>query len=728
MTEERTGADLLLQLAEQYAVTGNARMEAECRYQRAQNLRRNRKTAERIKNFGDISSLNELRKERAVEYERAAELFGSVGSMAEAGRCWYRAASEYNYLFPPREYREKCYSTCRTAAECFGAAGDWWGVGVAECLAGGTLQADMPGDLPDPRSIPAFQRAATAFTRADRPVDAAGAEMMTAVRLTQVDGEEWLAAAVQALHAYEQARPSLRMPKDREINDQTIVANGARVLTSKVRETAVFMSHHPAWRELIWLLNEAPKARSFQDQHIQGDTWSRLVADDNTLSELMTRRKALEQEQTDLAHMIKGKLAARLLTAEDEAQARTELRRLEKELENVDRKVARRFRGISHDTPERTELLSTSPVAPESLQLCLKPGEAYISYRWHDGAPLRSVVTHSNVTADIVVGVTSGFATAAVAAARNGKVLPLDDAPEVSQLIGQVPADVDTLIISPDSLLLGVPWPQLPNPANPELTLGESYTIAVIPAAGVLHHLRARRPRAEHDAAYLGVACDGGDYADGPLLFVDQEVGKTWRDHFADTSSSCLLSTDCDRFLVHGCSAGLLHLACHAEPNGLLLSRNGSWTRPTDLLSTPVRSFSADILLLTGCSAGDFSQEENNEFLGVVRQLIVVTGAQAAVVSMAPVPDPAGVLFADLFVSALNGRSPDRPWQAPDRPLTVGAAVTWAQQTMRRRIRVEDAKSLIDDCRLPQPAHPSWWSPWFVVGDPGATTRRPSPD
>ncbi|MFC9329739.1 CHAT domain-containing protein [Kitasatospora sp. NPDC057015] len=663
-----------------------------------------------------ISPLLDLREERAAEYERAAELFDRVDLVGEVGRCLYQAAYEYNWLGLNRpEYREKCYSTCLTAARRLGAAGDWWGEGMAEFLAGQTLRTDGIGDPPDPRNLPALRRAADAFTRANRPVEAAAAEMTAAVTLTRTDGTEWMTAAVQAMRTYELARPSLRVPKDREVNDRTIIADGARVLTGKLSRSVATLGTHPLWGELVWLLGEAPKARSFQDQQLQDDTWSRLAADDSSLSELMTRRRNLVREHSDLELMI----SAALMTGRsyDRIEAMEQkLRQKAEELENTDRKVAERFRRIYHDAPELTELLSTSPVTPGELQGCLDPGEAYIGYRWNDGAPLRSVVTRTSVVAGLATGVSAEFVDQAVAACREGDRIPR------SNLVEPLPERIDTLVISPDALLLGLPWHSLPSPTDPDRTLGERYTISVVPAAGVLRYLRNTRSTvtAGRDTAYLGVACNGGAYQ--PLRFVDLEVETTERDHFADEpGSGCLVTADCDRFLQRGCDTGLLHLACHAEPHGLLLSRDGTWTRPTDLLNLPGRTFGADVLLLTGCNAGDFAKDENNEFLGVVRQLIVVTGARAAVASVAPVVDEAGVLFADLFVSALNGHGPQRPWRTPDRPLPVGPAVAWAQRTMRREVREADVLALVPDCDHPYPADPTWWSPWFVVGDPKAT-------
>jgi hypothetical protein len=126
-------------------------------------------------------------------------------------------------------------------------------------------------------------------------------------------------------------------------------------------------------------------------------------------------------------------------------------------------------------------------------------------------------------------------------------------------------------------------------------------------------------------------------------------------------------------------------------------------------------------LLLTGCSAGDFSEHDNNELLGVVRQLIIVTRSRAAIVSVAPVPDHAAPVFADLVVSALTGHNPGRPWPVPARPLAVGPAVAWARRALRERSRNDVAHLIPDPDAFPRPWDPRWWTPWFVVGDPRAT-------
>ena len=104
-----------------------------------------------------------------------------------------------------------------------------------------------------------------------------------------------------------------------------------------------------------------------------------------------------------------------------------------------------------------------------------------------------------------------------------------------------------------------------------------------------------------------------------------------------------------------------------------------------------------------------------------MRQLLISTGARAAVVSLAPVVDAAGPLFSDLVVSALTGQAPHRPWTLPAGPMNVGDAVRWARLRMRD-LTPEAARWLHRDLvGSPEPEDASsWWAPWFVVGDPKA--------
>ncbi|MFG2260250.1 CHAT domain-containing protein [Streptomyces mirabilis] len=711
------GADLFSDLADQYAASHEIHLEALCRYQRAQCLNAGRASTE--------AERHEVQKERAAEYERAAELFDGVGDVRQAGRAWYHAAYEYNWLgLVLPDYREKCFATCNIAAARFEVSGDWWGKGLAESLAGQTLRQNSVGSPSDLRNLPSLQLAVDSFRRADRPLEAAGALMTVAVEQSRsASPDEWMPTAVGALHAYEDARPGLQMPHDREQWDRTIIANGVRPLASKVRRVAGEVSDHPLWDELIWLLIEAPKARSFQDQHLQDEAWNSLVTFDTELSTAIKTKEQAELGKARLERNI-GALLVSGLPEEDIDATDQELRGHEESLKEAQRKIKVRIEELARENPERTELVSTAPVSLSELQGFLNAGEAYLTYRWNGGAPLRALLTSTHYSSELAKGAFSTFVRQAAAEALEGVVLSDIDPDLTAALVGRIPDGIHTLIISPDSLLLGLPWHQLPapTPSDPNALLGDRYTLAITPAGGVLRHLRSefcKHAPVQRDATYMGVSCKGDRQK--PLHFADLEVANIKEDYFAsDSASISLMTEECHRFLDTGCNVGLLHLACHAERHGILLSQDGCWTTPVDLLKRQGRSFGADILLLTGCFAGDFSREESNEFLGIIRQLMVVTGARAAVTSVAPAVDAAGPLFADMLLSALTGTKLHRPWPAPDGPMAVGRAVAWTKQTMRKLYPVpESVKDLIDGFPA-LPWHPAWWSPWLVVGDPSA--------
>jgi hypothetical protein len=165
---------------------------------------------------------------------------------------------------------------------------------------------------------------------------------------------------------------------------------------------------------------------------------------------------------------------------------------------------------------------------------------------------------------------------------------------------------------------------------------------------------------------------------------------------------------------------GRLHITSHAYAPGFQFSGDRVVT-PIDLADM---ALTADILLLTGCYLGAFGHDDSNEFFGIVRQLLVATGARAAVVSLDVVIPESPLIFSDVLVSALTGRAPDRPWTAPGEPLDVGDAVRWARLKMRE-LDVDAARRLLglgpDEApdKRPGPARrEGWWSRWFVLGDP----------
>jgi CHAT domain-containing protein len=290
-------------------------------------------------------------------------------------------------------------------------------------------------------------------------------------------------------------------------------------------------------------------------------------------------------------------------------------------------------------------------------------------------------------------------------------------------LLQGIPDWADTLLISPDGPLMGLPWHELPlPPGGPHRTVGERYAIGILPAAGVLRQLRSQESQTP-ELAYLGVACDGASSVGHRRLeCADAEVETIASTYFTPTGAVAFPTEVCHKFFDEQRRVQLLHCSCHAERGGLLLSRTNEWTTPMDLLHLGVQ---ADLLLLTGCNAGDFARDDSNELLGIVRQLLVATRARAAIVSLAKVPDAAGLIFADLIVSALTNQSPSRPWRTPGSALPVGRAVAWARRRMRGLTR-EELQPLVPS-RGPaiEPNHPSWWAPWFVVGDPTVMVSEP---
>ncbi|MFE7777725.1 CHAT domain-containing protein [Streptomyces sp. NPDC057445] len=665
----------------------------------------------------------ELQKERGAEFERAAKLFDSIGDVKDAGRSWYCAASEYNVLgLVLTDYRGICYHACKEAAARMEASGDWWGKGLSESLAGQTFRQEI-GQPPDPRNLPSLQAAVESFTVAGRPLETAAALMTVAVEQTRSPSDdEWMASAVRALHSYEKARPGLQLPHERERWDTVIINSGVRPLASKVRKAVDDISDNPRWDELIWLLVEAPKARSFQDQQMQNEAWTGLVSSDSELSAIVGEKEQAERDKARIEREIGALLVAGmpdLIPAEEET-----FRDAEERFQKANIALVKRLDGISRESPEQADIVSIPPVSYKELQRSLNPGEAYITYRWNGGAPLRSTVTRTSYSADVAEGISVPFARRAAADAIAGRVPYYATPSDTDQLIGQIPDSVDTLIISPDALLHGMPWNDLPTSGGDQSsgTLGDHFPLAVVPAAGFLHQLRSehlRRGPIPRDRTYTGVACRGGG-GEQPLEYADWEVKAAKENYFANDSNSIALTTDeSSEFLAEGCNTSLLHLACHAERHGLLLSQNGTWTTPVDLLKAPKRTFGADILLLTGCYAGDFSKEDSNEFLGILRQLMIITGARAAVTSVAPVDDAAGPLFSDMLLSALTGAQPERLWSTPSHPFTIGKAVGWVRRTMRK---LDPPPGGLDDIAPgyedPTPFDPSWWAPWFIVGDP----------
>lgn len=584
----QTGAERLRRLTREYVAAADERMEALCRYELARCLERIRPAQH---------------EECASEFLHAARLFDRSGDIRRAGDCWYRVATAYNWLgLLHPEYRQKCYDACGRAATRFEAAGNMAGKGIVEFMAGQALRKDDPSAPQDPRNLPALRQSVRSFSRAGWEVAVTGSRLAVAAELGQVGRHDaWMASALLALRSYESARAGLLIPQHRRRHDRQVI-HGLQIMANYLWQFRKRMGRTRRWAELAWRLEQAAKGRSFLDEHHQDEVWNSLIASDQILRELTSKIEQLTLRRDELTRAIDAALVTGQL--DEKVRAQADLRNsMTSDLENVQRQLDRHVEQVVRERPDQAALASVSPVTPPELQACLDPSEAYLGYLWNGGSVIRSLVTPSNVSIQPVGSGILDYARSAVAAAGNGE-MPPDTSPDIVEcLLGQIPPSTDTLIISPDGLLNGFPWHliSLRGPADTSHLLGDRYSTAVIPTAGILPRLRSRNDNraVERVADYLGVACDGAAAGAG-LTCVDGEVEAIARSYFADDPGSGFLATaDCHAFLERGCRVGLLHLACHANRNGLMLSRDGTWVTPVGLIGLRLR---ADILLLTAAA------------------------------------------------------------------------------------------------------------------------------
>ena len=438
----------------------------------------------------------------------------------------------------------------------------------------------------------------------------------------------------------------------------------------------------PRCPELVWGLEQIVKARSMQDQLLAREMWPRFLARDDELrrlsNELGLARVGLENRQR----------AGQNLEADYLHQAIAQLERA--------------LRHRLEDVADGVELgLASAPVPSwRELQAVLRPGELYVGLVFcRNDLFLRCRLTADTARFDsvrvpeLMASLLHHLVSKKVTWQQAGDVRR-----NAYELLGLPETRIDTLLICPDRQLVAVPW-HLLEPDRPRAFLGDRLAIGIVPAAGALVSMRrVERPQAG-GTTYLGVA-----HADDTLITVDAEIENVRASYFPQTGNC--LHTGSGHLLVEETGhVGLLHVASHAYAAGLVFGE-----RTITPITLAEISLTADVLLLTGCYLGAFDRADRNEFVGIVRQLLLATGAGAAVLSPEPVPQQAGNVFADLVVSALTGRAPGKPWEGPPEPMTVGSAVAWARLRMREMRRAR--KDL-------------WWSPWFMVGDPA--TRLPAP-
>ena len=586
----QTGAARLRRLAERYAGADDQRLEALCRHELALCLERIRPAQHA---------------EFAAEYTRAARLFDQVGDASRAGDCWYRAASAYNWLgLLHPEYREMCYEACGVAADRFEAAGNLAGKGLAEFMAGQALRKDDPAAAQDPRNLPVLRRSVRSFVRAGWTAAETGSRLAVTLELAQVGTyDAWMASALLALRSYEAARAGLLIPQHRQRND-TQVIRGLQILGSHLWRASASKGSTRRWTELAWRLEQAAKGRSFLDQHHQDEVWNSLVASDDIMRELTRKIEYLALRRDDLTRVIDAALVAGQVGGKIRKKA--DLRNtISADLEQTQRQLDLRVEEVVRERPDQAGLASVPPVTPGELQACLSPREAYLGYLWNGGSVIRALVTRSMVR---IQAADSGLVT--MSGVRSPWPGTVRLRPMLARRLSQACWPDSGRYRDPHHLpgrsaertpLALLP---LPGPADPATTSGTGTVLQSYLPPGSSPRLRANHGGAvEPDATYLGVACDGAG-AGARLACVDGEVEAVARGYFSADPAPIRVSHH--RQLPSGPTRGRVLCAPASprlprRPERFLLSRDGTWVTPVDLVGRGLR---AGILLLMDAVRG----------------------------------------------------------------------------------------------------------------------------
>lgn len=635
------------------------------------------------------------------EYARAARLFEELGEIGAAADAYDSAGHVLDLvasLHP--EHRGRSLALSVDAARLYRTVENWDGVG--RTLLGQALHfiRSHPGIEPDPVRVDTLLgEAVEAFRKAGRIDDLANVMFLQARMVWLHSGftERFVGLCCAGFEQYEQGRDSLPLPTQREDRDQR-TSFSLSFLGSCIWDHLRVNPTYPRRHRLVWGLEQLTKGRSFQDQQMAPTVWQRFIAKDDRLRELTEQ---LDQAQVRLESALRrhdGKSVDAARSAVERA------RRLRWE----------RLQRVAADSVTELGLMSVPPTGWQVVQKTMSPGEMYVGLVVCPGGRfLRTRLTSTEAHCEAVEAPDLNLLHV-----LQRKFRPLDPRElalvhrRAYDLLGLPASGVDTLVICPDRHLVDIPW-HLLDAEDARSPLGDRMAIGVVPSAGMwVQWATATTPDdTSKTLSYLGVADRSTN-----LEHVDLEIENVRDNYFPDTGR-CLSTGHSHELLTERGHVSLLHVASHASAAGFAFTRRT--VTPIDLADL---GLTADILLLTGCHLGAFGDNESNEFIGVVRQLLIATRARAAVVSLAPVVDAAGPHFSELVVSALTGQVPNRPWTLPAGPMNVGDAVRWARVQMRD-LAPDSATWLLRDLVSspePQDYASSWWEPWFVVGDPKA--------
>ncbi|MGQ4400193.1 CHAT domain-containing protein [Streptomyces hayashii] len=503
-----------------------------------------------------------------------------------------------------------------------------------------------------------------------------------AVHLTQNDSNgEWLGASSEAVRIYAQAWEQDVSPLNYTLYHYTrksIRQQGLRILASQACKQRWHESDS-RWNELVWGLEHAMKAPLLQEEKLQ-ELWHRLLRDDEILR---THARNEESAQINLEFEIKEGHTSEAESIREQLHAHRQAR------EERITQLTRTSRG------DPIRLASAPPVGISNLQGKLTPGQVYVGLvEGRGGNILRSRVMKEIYSLDVAMA--PDLVQAILKAERDGT--NIDSLPAAirdavysaaSKLIGPMPAEVDTILVCPDWHLVAIPWH----------SIHSDRVTSVVPAVGIYAGWQPNYDTS-NQRPYLGVA-----YNYEGNFIVDHSVRQICGKYFPE-SGSVLTSDYSNSLFAQRGHVEILHIACHATAGGIWLG--GRWVTPIDLLDVPL---TARILLLTCCDTGEFATDTRNEFLGIVRGLLTVTHAEAAVVTYTTIDEPAACVFADLLIAALKN--------VGQTSANIGDAV---EQARRKTAELpdRDVKILLPESHsmMALARTPSWWDPWYVFGDP----------
>lgn len=256
-------------------------------------------------------------------------------------------------------------------------------------------------------------------------------------------------------------------------------------------------------------------------------------------------------------------------------------------------------------------------------------------------------------------------------------------------------APFENLLIVPHGILHYVPFQALFD--------GRQYTairhqISYLPSASVLRHCLEAHPSGDGMAAFAFSS-------EGRIPNVVEEA----RSVAARMGGEAFVESQAtkDQLSKSGERSGILHLAAHGHfrsDNPLFsgVALADGWLSTLDIFSMKLQ---ASLVALSACQTGRSVIGGGDELLGLSRALLSA-GAPSLLLSLWTVEDRATTTLMMRFYENL------------DQGKTKAASLSDAQRSFIQRRSVLDTE-------VPEAyAHPYYWAPFFLVGDPGPLARK----